>query len=485
MTHRTVWLAALSLIACDDGSGRRAPSPDLGVTDSATDGPGPDRVTGDAATVRDTGADTADATPPSDTGPNRDAEPPEPDAAPPPPSPCAPLAPVADDAVRITPDDIPGLAARLASAQPGDTFVFAAGEYPLGAQPLRIEAAGVTLRGETGDRDDVVLDGEYTAEQVITIAADDVTVADLTVRRASGHAIHVVGGTDDHTDRPRVLNVSALDSGRQSIRVEGSADDRFFSNDGVVACSHLELTDEGRPQVRDACDTGGIDARGARGWLVTRTEIRGFWCVAGLARHGIHFWRTSRDTTIERNLVLDCARGIGLGLGFTGVEGERSYPDPPDCGDGYTGHYAGDVRNNFVAVGDVRVHASGTGADTGIGLEGTCDARVAHNTVALTMAPRSSAIEWRFAHSARVLLANNLTTHRLIARDGAVAMALGNVEVAPPESFVDIPTGDLHLTDVAASAINAALPLANGVADEDYDGEPRTRPRDVGADERE
>jgi len=64
-------------------------------------------------------------------------------------------------------------------------------------------------------------------------------------------------------------------------------------------------------------------------------------------------------------------------------------------------------------------------------------------------------------------------------------MALGNVEVAPPESFVDIPTGDLHLTDVAASAINAALPLANGVADEDYDGEPRTRPRDVGADERE
>ena len=252
----------------------------------------------------------------------------------------------------------------------------------------------------------------------------------------------------------------------------------------MVECSRLELTDDGRPNVRGDCDTGGIDAYGARGFRVARNDIRGFWCVAGQAGPGIRFSAASRGTTIDRNLLLDNARGIGLGNGIGGGMNARTYDDPPEC-EGDFGHLEALVRNNFVAVGEVDLHASAAGAMTGISLEAVCDVRVAHNTVAFSMDPRSSAIEFRFAHTDRLLLANNLMSDRVVARDDASTQTLGNVESVALDYFDDVAAGDLHLTADAADAIDSGARLANGVVDDDFDGDPRTDPRDVGADERE
>ncbi len=268
--------------------------------------------------------------------------------------------------------------------------------------------------------------------------ADDVTIADLTVRRAFNHPIHVTGGAGDHTERTRILNVAVVDPGQQAIKINGSGAGTW-ADDGVVACSRIELTDEGRANVRDNCYTGGVDAHGARGWRVYQNEVRGFWCQHGLSEHGIHFWRGSRDTVVERNTLLDNVRGIGFGLGSGSADGERVYDDAPDCGspDAYFGHFGGMVRNNFVAVGDPRVFDAQARADSGIGLEAVCDTTIAHNTVAFTRDPGSSSIEFRHPQT-RLLLANNLTTHRLIARDGARTMSISNVEEAPREYFRDV-----------------------------------------------
>jgi hypothetical protein len=91
-------------------------------------------------------------------------------------------------------------------------------------------------------------------------------------------------------------------------------------------------------------------------------------------------------------------------------------------------------------------------------------------------------MEYRFG-STDVVIANNLTSHRILERDGAQAELLGNITDAPASLFVDAPSGDLHLSEGSA-AIDSALDVASGGVDVDFEGEPRTGSADVGADER-
>ena len=47
----------------------------------------------------------------------------------------------------------------------------------------------MTLRGQSGQRDAVVLDGNYVTTEIVQVVASDVTVADLTLREAWDHPI--------------------------------------------------------------------------------------------------------------------------------------------------------------------------------------------------------------------------------------------------------------------------------------------------------
>ncbi len=196
----------------------------------------------------------------------------------------------------------------------------------------------------------------------------------------------------------------------------------------TLECSHLELTDIGRLFIRNNCYTGGLDAHAATGWVVRRNLIEGFWCDTGLSEHGIHMWRLCQDTLVEENLVIDCARGIGFGLGS-----------------GSDGHIGGIIRNNFVAAGDAGLFASPSGFDSGIALWGAEGAQAYHNTVASTQPPKASSIEWRYI-STSVTLANNLVSDRIWDRGGTSHLAT-NTEYAPLNLFADVAGGDLHLVD--------------------------------------
>jgi hypothetical protein len=66
--------------------------------------------------------------------------------------------------------------------------------------------------------------------------------------------------------------------------------------------------------------TGGIDAHQARDWVVRANRFTGIYCEDGeVAEHAIHFWTGSRDTLIENNVIVNCSRGIGLGLVQSGA----------------------------------------------------------------------------------------------------------------------------------------------------------------------
>jgi hypothetical protein len=452
-------LAALLVAGCGgSGGGNDGDGGADGARDAATGGDTAttgDAPAGDGATTGDAGGDAAQ-----------------------PPSTCAPLPAPTGTIVNAGPGDADQLRGIVAAAQTGTTILLADGTYDLSGgdytHRLSFDTPGVTLRGQSGNRENVILDGNYVTQEIISIGASNVTIADLTVKRAYNHPIHVTGRADADITGTRIYDVHVIDPGQQAIKINASSQGHYADH-GRVECSLIELTAAGRPSIRDNCYTGGIDGHAAQGWEIRLNTIRGFWCLAGLSEHGVHFWSTSRDTLVERNQILDCARGIGFGLGQSGDPSDRVYADNPYPSAGYLGHIDGIIRNNFV-------WATIAGHDSGISLEQAKGTQVLHNSVESIAQPFSS-IEWRWGNT-EVWVVNNLASHDLVPRDGATAHASGNIPNANPVIYTNAVGGDLHLdVDTAAIAVDHGVDVAAGLCDDDIDGQARTGTRDVGADE--
>ncbi len=334
------------------------------------------------------------------------------------------------------------------------------GTYMLDGVYLRITRDGVTVRSAGGDRDTVVLDGNYRTTEIFQIVASDVTIADLTLKRAVDHPIHIMA-MDGHDVTGVVIdNVHIVDPGQQAIKINPDAGRTHTVDRGTVRNSLIELTDSGRAFVWDrngSCYTGGVDAHQATAWTIEDNEIRGFWCSGGLAEHGIHFWSDSRDTLVQRNLIVDCDRGIGFGLGDSG-------------------HRDGIIRNNMIHHPRDHGHS-----DVGIGLESAPGARVYNNTIYLAH-DYPNAIEYRFAATTDVFIANNLTNRAITSRDGATARVSHNVTTATASWFADPDRADLHLAGPVLGVTDSGLAIG-GLTD-DFDGQARPGTGvDIGADE--
>jgi hypothetical protein len=387
---------------------------------------------------------------------------------------CAPLGPPAGRVVRAAPSDAPRLPELAAAAPAGSTILLAPGVYRV-PRTIVLGRDGVTLRSADGRTASVVLDGGYATGDLIAVAASRVTIAGLTLTRSSYHLVHVVPPDGPRSIRGTLLRALRLvDASQQFVKVNPNAARTAFADAGRVECSLFRLTGRGRPHVSTAlpCYTGGIDAHGARGWTVRLNRFEGIRCADGLAEHAVHFWTGSRDTLVERNTIVDCARGIGLGLGET-TDWARRYPDRPVSG--YVGHYGGIVRSNVVV-------ATRPGVDTGIGLEQARGARVYHNTV--WAAPGAtgyfSSIDIRFAGTIADVR-NNLAT-RITLRDGGRASLERNAESVPGIWFRAAGRLDFHLARRASGAIDRGAPVAG--AGLDLDGDARTAGApDLGADE--
>jgi hypothetical protein len=392
---------------------------------------------------------------------------------------CPQLPPPSETIIKV--DTVEQLQHAVRNAIPGTTILVADGTYNLDGICLVFNVPDVTLRSASGDRAAVVLDGAYKSRAIAQIYASRVTIADLTMRRADKHVIHVMSTARGDTVNTRIYNVHIIDPREQAIKINTAAAGHY-PDYGEIACSRIELTDAGRPRIRNNCYTGGIDAHKARGWLVRDNVIEGFWCPEGLAEHAVHFWDGSRDTVVERNVLKDNGRGVGFGMKDKGST--RTYPDEPcPAVQGYVDHYGGTIRNNFIITGRKDLFAAKDGADCGICLWQSCQTRVLHNTVYSTDPLHTfSSIEWRFGNT-RADILNNLVNIVMQERDGATANVSGNVTNAQADWFVNAELSDLHLVGTASSAIDQATSLA-GVTD-DIDGacRPAGPTADVGAHE--
>jgi hypothetical protein len=389
---------------------------------------------------------------------------------------CAKLPPSTGTVVNVTPADAARLHELTFNAASGTTFVLAPGTYAI-ADSLRLERADMTLRSSTDRAADVIVDAAYTVAEAIVIRASNATVAHITVTRAVDHAIHV-SPPSEGVDLTGVLvyGVALTDSGEQFLKVNPLGSAAGYVDAGRVECSTFQLTDAGRPHVERAvggCYTGGIDVHAARDWIVRRNRFEGIYCAGeGLAEHAIHFWKRSRATLVENNVIVNCARGIGFGMGDADT-GTRVYADAPYGGD--LGHIDGIVRNNVI-------YADIDYFDTGIEIIQARQPLLLHNTVVSWKGfGFFSSLDYRFGRT-QAVIQNNLV-RRITLRDGASGTVDHNLQETPESYFVDPTRGDFHLTASASDAIDRGVTLTE--AGLDIDGEPHTHGApDLGADER-
>jgi hypothetical protein len=331
----------------------------------------------------------------------------------------------------------------------GTTIIIRAGTYQMGGY-LHIANNKITMRGETGDYDDVILDfgGMESGYFGVLVEADDVTIADLTIRNAQDHGISIQG-----RDRPLLYNLHIHDIGDQFVKVnpEGNG-----SEDGILACSRIEYTTTAPDSY-----TNGISAHNAHRWVIRDNEwyrIRG---PAGQTGPTILFWSGSSDSIVERNLLVDCYRGIAFG-------------NPSHVGIDHTG---GIVRNNMFY--------SSLPHDVAVEMTRAQGWLVAFNSV-LLLAPETGltwGMEARYPES-EGLFANNLSNMPIWHdRDGAEGNVESNVTNAVTGWFVDASIGDLHILPGISEVIDQAS--ANHGVVNDYDGESRPwgLASDIGADE--
>ena len=343
------------------------------------------------------------------------------------------------------------------------TILIADGNYQLSGSYLRVVTDGVTVRSQSGNRSEVVLDGNYQTTEIFQIVASSVTIANITLKRAQDHPIHVMGGSSADVINTMIDNVHIIDPGEQAIKINTSGS--YAAHSGTVRNSLIELSNSGRNFVENdssnghPCYTGGIDAHGADNWVIQDNQIRGFWCATGLSEHAVHFWSYSENTLVQRNLIIDCDRGIGFGLGSSG-------------------HLGGVIRNNMIYHGTDHGYA-----DVGIGLESASNARVYNNTL-FQQHSYPNAIEYRFAASRGLTISNNLTNRAITSRNGgSTSLLSNNVSNAIAAWFKNITVGDLHLRGELAGVTRAARAIPGLRDDFDKQSRPLGGGLDIGADE--
>lgn len=375
-----------------------------------------------------------------------------------------PLPPPRGGVIRVTTEE--ELLSAVDRVKSGETILIAEGHYFL-PRSLNIRTSNITLRGETGRRERVILDGgKHRLGELLTIThCSGVTIADLTVQNVMWNGIKLNSDTGVH--RVTIYNcilhniwqraVKGVRVPQEKLEKERPRSCRIryclFYNDRPKTFDD-DPTDT--PQTFNGNYIGGIDVMFPKGWIISDNV---FVNLQGRTREGrgaIFLWHDAQDCLVERNLIMDCDVGIALGNSYR----------PPDI----TVHCTRViVRNNFI----VRCPESGIVADY------TRHCQILHNTIHDPENRLGRLI--RLVHNNEgLLVANNLLNGPPIRNESPSPIKfLGNLEKVFADAFVNPDQGDLRITPRATEAIDRAIPLPQG--QKDIVGRRRGPKPDIGA----
>ena len=156
-------------------------------------------------------------------------------------------------AIIVSADQAHKLPGIINKAEPGTTILLGDGTY-LVQNVLRFTKDHVTLRSKSGNREAVNIDGEYKG-YLIQLAAPYITIADMTLKRAQKHLIHVTG----NAHHAQLQNLHLIDARQQFVKVNPTK--QGYPDFGTLACSHFELDRYGAEQGRSS------DHRLLYGWF--------------------------------------------------------------------------------------------------------------------------------------------------------------------------------------------------------------------------
>lgn len=345
---------------------------------------------------------------------------------------------------------------QIESAPPNTEILLSDGIYYFDKETIVMSNPDVTVRSLSGNPDAVVIEGTgfYTGQsEGFMISADRITIAELTMHGMRRHAVAMKPelDSDGALQDTYVYNMDIYDTGTQHVK--GS--DGGKNNDAVIACNTIGYT----PGAAVGDYNGaigifeGVDVVVRDNYIYNLTGDGSGCNVAEPETPCIYesapaiYMRSSQDSIVERNQIIESFRGISLGL--------------------HNGNVRGVVRNNFI-------YRTGPG-DMGISVELSSDTIVEHNTVMVQgyWAP----IEVKSGTGGHVFR-NNLTNLPIQLRGTTGTTLEGNIESATDNDFAT--AGEPHLRS-SSTAIGAGVVPTETTAD--IDGDARSGQWDVGADQ--
>lgn len=333
------------------------------------------------------------------------------------------------------------LYSAFSNQQAGDEIIISPGTYNLNTNyGLILTVNNLFVHGSTGNRNDIVILGDAmsssaTVKQIFGLSsgayAQYTTIQDLTCGQVAWSAIMFNG--DESGDYSKVVNVRMINCYEQFLK--GNVITTGTTGVTIERCL-FEFT--AANHLAPNYYTGAIDIHAAVNCVIQDNTISYIQSPGGsLPDPAIHLWDANvpcQNNIVQRNLIIDCDRGIGI----------WQPSGSPTNG--------GIIRNNMI-------YNSGTGvfADAPIYIEYAPDTQIYNNTV-YSLASYPNAIEYRYSTTAGVLIENNLANKAITARDSATAIESNNVTDAQSSWFVSTSTPDLHLAYAVPSVVGKAFP---------------------------
>ena len=361
--------------------------------------------------------------------------------------------------------DVQTLIRALKEVEPGQTILVQDGHYMM-PHYVQITKDNVTLRGASGHRERVILDGAKSrhGELLGITACSGVTIADLTIQNIKWNGFKINSQTN--VQKLTIHNCIIHNIWQRGIKgVKVPKKDR-----DIVRPKHCRIqyclfyNDRPKRLSDDAKDIAqgnyiaGIDVMYATNWIISDNVFVGIQGRTFEGRGAVFIWHDSQDCVIERNMIIDC--DVGLQLGNPHRDSETIYHCVRCM-----------ARNNFIT----------RAPEAGIVMVYTKDCKILNNTIHDPDSRLGRLIRTVFTNDGLFIANNLLSGPRMRNESRSKIIFLNNLIKDLTDSFSDPAHGNLHLNDAATDAIDKGITLPEVV--EDMDRELRGTRTDIGADE--
>ncbi len=364
----------------------------------------------------------------------------------------------------ITVTSVDELFRAVENIDEGGTILIAEGQYKVARPIILREKKGVSIRSVSGDPARVTLrgrgwDSRAKGDDILRIAhCKGVTIAELTFADCRSYGIKVEA--ENAPEKIHIYNCRFRNIGVRAIKGSAGKDPKVCAVGGSVRYCRFENTKVPPADWLFGGDyISAIDMMALDGWTFSDNIFRNIKGRNGGGRAAIFIWVRSRRVVVERNLIVNCDRGVAFGnpgKSTANVSGDRLvYVDD------------GIIRNNFITGGP----------DCGIELWYAENIKIYNNSICRPEQNFRRGIRIG-AGTSQTEIINNLV-HGKIIFDGGEAQLRQNLTGRLEDYFVDPGSGNLALIQSATGAIAKAVSLPD--VTEDIRRRPRPEHPDIGA----